>query len=430
MGDISNSDNCNTGRVLTLSTAQAVTNFLPSGSTPRALDKSYLNPGGTYSNNFAGQVVALTISVGFDNKFPNFGASDVPLQNMIITTGVFQGKTVAFVLAEANKALAGCSTAYSISQLHDAVTRINESFVDGRQTSNYILCPPKIPVVTLKYCPKFCVGDPIYTLTGGSPAGGTYYINGVASTTFNPTTAGEYQLVYQYTNSYGCKAEAKCIIKVYPKPEVKLPECPKFCVGDQTYTLTGGYPAGGTYYINGVAATTFTPSQPGTYTLTYRYTNPYTYCKGEAKCYIKVYEKPYVKLKECPKFCVGDPVYTLSGGYPAGGTYYIDGVAATTFNPTTPGEYTLTYKYSNGYCEGKDYCKIKVYPKPEVKLPECPKFCVGDPVYTLKGGEPAGGTYYINGVQATTFNPTTPGEYWLTYRYTNPYTYCKGEAKC
>jgi len=68
IGDVVANDNCNTGKTLTLTSADAVTNFLPSGSTAMALDKSYVNPTeASYSNVLAGQITALTLSIRFDN---------------------------------------------------------------------------------------------------------------------------------------------------------------------------------------------------------------------------------------------------------------------------------------------------------------------------------------------------------------------------
>ncbi|NDK57721.1 Ig-like domain-containing protein, partial [Pontibacter fetidus] len=145
VGDIDPNDGC-TGYKLTLTTAQAVTNFLPSSGRPRALDKNYVNPtekGKTiYSNTFAGQVVALTISLGFDYNIASFSPSTTYLGDLIIGSGDFTGKTVTEVWQLANKALAGCSTGYSISQLNAIIAAINEHYVDGRLSGNILYCPP------------------------------------------------------------------------------------------------------------------------------------------------------------------------------------------------------------------------------------------------------------------------------------------------
>jgi hypothetical protein len=136
---------CTSGNKLRLTSAQAVTNFLPSGSTARALPAGTLvNPGSSYSNVLAGQVVALTLSVTFDVIDPNFSSASTNLRDLIIATGPFAGWTVSQVLAEANKKLGGCSSPYSFSQLNDAVTRINENFDNGATDNHFLVCPGNI----------------------------------------------------------------------------------------------------------------------------------------------------------------------------------------------------------------------------------------------------------------------------------------------
>jgi hypothetical protein len=154
VGDIVSyaTDNC-AGYTLKLMTlngvkgVDAVTAFLPSGSTARKLDKNYVNPGQNYQNVFAAQVVALTLSVGFDNKFSDFGSSTTLLKNLYVNLDPFKGLTVGQVLAEANKALGGCPSKFTLLQLHNAVSAINENFVDGQVKGSILVCANPKPVV-------------------------------------------------------------------------------------------------------------------------------------------------------------------------------------------------------------------------------------------------------------------------------------------
>ncbi len=122
------------GYTLTLESAMDVQNFLPSGGTPAALSMDYVNPSGKkdLKNSFAGHIVALTLSVNFDLNDPNFSFGTGLLGDLVFSdmTG-FEGMTVAEVLAEANKVLAGLSSGYSIKDLHGIISDVNESFVDG-----------------------------------------------------------------------------------------------------------------------------------------------------------------------------------------------------------------------------------------------------------------------------------------------------------
>lgn len=138
---------CN--NTLHLATAQDVRDFLPSGSSPSGLPAgATINPGGNYNNVFAGQVTALTLTVGFDNYDPNFGSSSTLLQDLIINSGTFQGWTVGQVLQEANNKIGGCGSSYSYSQLNNIISNINQNYVDGNSNGGLLDCPPACQNVT------------------------------------------------------------------------------------------------------------------------------------------------------------------------------------------------------------------------------------------------------------------------------------------
>ncbi len=114
----------------------AVQNFLPQGGPAEAFSTNYINPTSGLGV-FAGQVLALSLSVGFDLYDPNFGASSVNLKDLVFVSGPFAGKTVGYLLAEANRVLGGGSIgAYSIGVLNNAVASVNENFVDGAIIAN------------------------------------------------------------------------------------------------------------------------------------------------------------------------------------------------------------------------------------------------------------------------------------------------------
>jgi hypothetical protein len=129
---------------ITLTSALAISNFLPQGGTPSALTKSYVNPTNTPKsssnpkNTLASHVTALTLSTGFDLWDENFGESTSHLINSKITTGTFAGWTVSQVLAEANKVLGGCASTYTASQLTEVLSAINECYVDGTTNTGFL----------------------------------------------------------------------------------------------------------------------------------------------------------------------------------------------------------------------------------------------------------------------------------------------------
>ncbi len=127
-------------RTLTLTSAAAVDAFLPSGTTARMLNVgSMVDPGTTYKNVLAGQLVALMLSVGFDMNDPDFGTGGL-LVDAVINNGTFQGWTVGELIDEANSFIGGCGSAYTASQLNSALSMVNENFVDGTTNNGDLDC--------------------------------------------------------------------------------------------------------------------------------------------------------------------------------------------------------------------------------------------------------------------------------------------------
>jgi hypothetical protein len=117
-----------------------VTAFLPSSGQAKALTQNYVNPT-TLKNTLAGQLVALTLSVTFDQMDPSFGAAGVQLGQMIIGSGAFKGWTVSAFLAEANKILGGSVSSYTVQQALETADAINSNYVDGKGDKGYLNCP-------------------------------------------------------------------------------------------------------------------------------------------------------------------------------------------------------------------------------------------------------------------------------------------------
>lgn len=147
---------------LTLTSAKAVEDFLPQGGSPKALDKNYTNPQSTKAGVFAGQVVALKMNVAFSDA-GKIGTGPVKLGELIVNAGHLAGKTVYEVLEIANIALGGGTTPYTITQLNEAVTAINENFKDGKYNKKYLRCPDLLQLGSISGTIFFDVnGDGVY----------------------------------------------------------------------------------------------------------------------------------------------------------------------------------------------------------------------------------------------------------------------------
>ncbi len=91
-------------------------------------------------NVLVGHIVALSLSVGFDDYDEDFGEAEGHLKDLIIADGHgFDGMNVADILHEANLVLGGGSKSYTPSQMTEILTKINEYFVDGKQSEQYKL---------------------------------------------------------------------------------------------------------------------------------------------------------------------------------------------------------------------------------------------------------------------------------------------------
>lgn len=134
------------GYSILLTSSSAVEDFLPQGGPASKLTKNHVDPTTTEAGVLAGQICALSLSVYFDINDTDFGASPVLLKNLIFKDvaneeNPFNGMTVEQILAIANTILSGLSQPYSYSQINDAVSKINENFVDGLMDGGFLRLP-------------------------------------------------------------------------------------------------------------------------------------------------------------------------------------------------------------------------------------------------------------------------------------------------
>ena len=130
---------------ITLTSAQAITDYLPGGGTPAVLTSNYINPV-KLKNNLASQLITLTLSVQFDLYDPKFSSSTLPLGNLLIGSGPFKGISIKDFLKEANNVLGGCPSKYTAAQISDVLTAINENFDNGTTNGGFLVCPGNIVV--------------------------------------------------------------------------------------------------------------------------------------------------------------------------------------------------------------------------------------------------------------------------------------------
>ncbi len=128
-------------RKLVLTTAAAVTNFLPSTGPAATLPSGTLTNPTTYSNDLAGQLVAAKLSVRFDELNTTFSPATVLLKDMLVASGTFAGWTVQQVIDEADRKIGSCTSSYTRTALQSALTAINNGYSGGTTNSGYLTCP-------------------------------------------------------------------------------------------------------------------------------------------------------------------------------------------------------------------------------------------------------------------------------------------------
>ncbi|MBS1612472.1 MAG: choice-of-anchor J domain-containing protein [Bacteroidetes bacterium] len=200
------------------------------------------------------------------------------------------------------------------------------------------------PTVTFAAPAAVCDNAGTVTLSGESPAGGTFSGTGVTGTSFDPAS-GTQAITYSYTDGNGCSNSASQTLTVNTAPTVTLAAPTAVCDNGGTVTLSGESPAGGTFSGTGVTGTSFDPAS-GTQAITYSYTDG-NGCSNSATATLTVNAAPTVTLATLADVCDNAGAITLSGGAPAGGTYSGIGVTAGSFDPTA-GTQTVTYTYTDG----------------------------------------------------------------------------------
>ncbi|MEZ0487012.1 cellulose binding domain-containing protein [Fibrella aquatica] len=134
-----------------------------------------------------------------------------------------------------------------------------------------------LPVVSITgLASAYCRDAATVTLTG-TPAGGSFTVDGTSATQFAPGTIalGAHTVRYVYTDNNGCTNATTQNVTVNPLPFLSITGLANaYCQDAGTVTLTAT-PEGGSFTIDGNSATQFNPATlaVGNRTVDYRYTD-------------------------------------------------------------------------------------------------------------------------------------------------------------
>jgi len=259
----------------------------------------------------------------------------------------------------------------------------------------------------------------------GSPAGGTWSGSGstcLSGSIFTPklACAGANQIIYNYTDGYGCTNSdtLKLIVlnSILSQTGSYFPVC-----NNALPVQLNGTPANGSWSGYGIVGDKFYPSIAGVgnHTITYQAAGG---CGSIASTFINVLYSAQISFTNPSNvFCETSNQAFLFAN-PSGGIWSGNSVQSNgTFNPSAAGTgnhyVTYVYTYTNG-CVTTDSTLIKVEQLPVVNAGSDKKTCINNGDITLSG-YPAGGVWSGTSVTGNKFNTgIAAGAYKIMYSYT------------
>jgi FtsP/CotA-like multicopper oxidase with cupredoxin domain len=309
---------------------------------------------------------------------------------------------------------------YSQAGSYDvSLAETNQIGSDIITAQNLITVLP-LPSVAVTADDSVCLNSGAVQLVG-SPAGGSYSGQHVTGSAFNPSVAGSYNIIYNYTDGNGCSNSDTTSVVVSPLPVVQVSFADSVCVNAGPIALNGN-PAGGNFSGTGVSGNTFDPaaSGAGIFTITYSYTD-INGCNNEDSATITAVDTTVVNILTSGAFCENDGLISLSA-QPSGGFFSGTGVSGQTLDPliSGTGNHPVTYIYTdaNG-CTSADIEPLTINIAPNVSLDGTDTLCITDAPLVLNEN-PQGGIF-SGAINTSVFDPSlfSSGIYTVYYTYTN-----------
>jgi len=262
---------------------------------------------------------------------------------------------------------------------------------------------PAPPVVANTTASAVCDGSSV-TLTGSGATSYSWTSSVTDGVAFTPVATDTYTVTG--TDANGCTNTDVITVTVNTAPTVVANSTASAVCDGSPVTLTGSGATSYTWTGSVTDGVAFTPVATDTYTVTGTDANG---CTNTDLITVTVNTLPTVAANSTSSaVCDGSPV-TLTG---SGATSYTwtssvtDGVA---FTPVVTDTYTVTGTDGNG-CTATDAITVTVNALPvvTVSLP-IDTLCLNDPLFTLTGETPVGGTWSGPGVTGNTFDPMAAG---------------------
>ena len=319
------------------------------------------------------------------------------------SSGSFSGNGVSGT--NFNPALAGAGS-------HTIIYSVTESGCTGSESKTVVVTAA--PNVVAGANLTVCTGDAAFTLTGFSPAGGSWTGNGVDSQgEFTPSgNNGTNALTYSVTEN-GCSAQDDRTVVVNTTPSVDAGITEAVCANDAALTLQGATPSGGTWSGNGVSPSgLFTPAANlvGSQNLNYAVTQ--NGCSATATKNLVVNPTPSYVVETTDENCgsADGTAFANLGEGVSGFTYsWSNGQTNPTATGLAGGNYNVTVTNQNTGCALKKNFSINSIGAPTADFTGLDaEYCESESASALTG-TPTGGTFSGPGISGSNFNPSVAG---------------------
>ena len=295
---------------------------------------------------------------------------------------------------------------------------INAKPVSG-QSFLFTRCNANIAVLG-----SLCANFPAVSISigSGTPSGGTssYFVNGNAQTTFDPSIIGKgnHTIMYVYSTNV-CTDTNRQVISVDSVTAIQFSMPVSVCSNIDTLFLKGA-PVGGKYSGQGVLAGTSnliptTLTNPGAKMITYAFTNAFNCSDSITRMYqLDTISKSSISVSNF--ICENTPAFNITTGIPAGGSYFGLNVSNSVYSAGIAGPDTLfyTYQVSNG-CIDTSFSEVTVNASPVVNFGNIGRYCANGSSISLNSATPVGGTYSGPGLVGTTYTPSVAGTDTIKY---------------
>jgi len=254
-------------------------------------------------------------------------------------------------------------------------------FTDGNTCTNndsiqFTINP--VPVVEIMSVPNLCETESAITLMG-TPDMGDWSGSVTQAGQFEPVNAmvGTNEVIYQFTNSFGCVEDDTLQITVLANPEITLTSPQIFCESDAVATLNTNLTPG---TWSGVVDADGMISPPalgdGNFAAEYQFTDTEG-CSDTLNFQIEILPIPIVDFSNLGPFCENEGTQAIVAN-PSSGTWSGITTASGSFEPgslpTGTNDFSYSFTDGNG-CMTDTTLSVQINPAPLVQIQPIDSLC-------------------------------------------------------